>query len=346
MKKNNSFWKFAVCVLVLSLFTSLGTIGCKPKKAEAPPPVPTPTPVVPPGSVVYVQRGHLVRLDLDSSQTTPLTSGKSTEWFPACSPKGDEVAYWSNAEAGIYNLWKINLDGSNRVQLTSDESNTAGSDDQNLLVNNSPAWSMDGKKIIYSLEGDIWAMDSDGFNPETLLVGHKALCPSYAPDGKSILFISMGDDTAFNLWSMNLADRTLKKLTSYSDWNVGSPSFSADGRKILFNLYRENQTQLYTVMFDGTGPLNITSNNHSLCPRFAQNDHKILFCTYGTGDDVGLSLNLANTNGTDIKILSSDNVASPSWAPARILSDIPAKPAITSTPGVSAPAGLPTPIGK
>ena len=332
--------------MALCLLASLGTLGCKPKKVEAPLPPPTPTAVVPPGSVVYVQRGHLVRLDLDSSQTTPLTSGKSTEWFPACSPKGDQVAYWSNAEGEVYNLWKINLDGSNRVQLTFDEGNTAGSGDQNLLVNNSPAWSTDGKRIIYSLEGDIWAMDSDGFNPETLLSEHKALCPCYSPDGKSVVFISMGDDTAFNLWSLNLSDRALKKLTNYTDWNVGSPSFSADGRKILFNLYRQNETQIYTVGPDGTGPLNITSNSRSLCPRFAQNDHKLLYCTYGTGEDVGLSLNLANVNGTDLKVLSSDNVASPSWAPARILSDVPAQSATMMTPAVSKPSGLPTPVGK
>jgi len=341
-----SFRHLTFCILALSLVLLLGTLGCKPKKVEAPPPPPTPTPVVPPGSVVYVQRGHLVRLDLDSSQTTPLTSGKSTEWFPACSPKGDQVAYWSNAEGGIYNLWKINLDGSNRVQLTFDEGNKAGSSDQNLLVNNSPAWSTDGKKIIYSLEGDIWTMDSDGFNPETLLSGHKALSPSYSPDGKLILFIAMGEDAVYNLWSMNLTDQTLKKLTNYTDWNVGSPSFSADGRKVLFNLYREDQTQLYTINADGTGPLNITSNNRSLCPRFAQNDRKILFCSYGTGEDVELNLNLANANGTDAKVLSSDNATSPSWAPARILSDIPAKPSAATTPGASPSIGLPTPVGK
>ena len=336
---------------VSSLF--LGSMGCKPKKIELPPPPPTPTPVIPPGSVVFVQRGHLVRLDLDSTQTIPLTSGKSTEWFPACSPKGDQIIYWSNAvdkdsekqDSGIYNLWKINMDGSNRVQLTFDEANLPSARDQNLLVNNAPGWSQDGKKIIYCLQGDIWAMDPDGFNPETLLSGHKALCPVYSPDGKSIIFISMGDDPVFNLWSMNLTDKTLKKLTNYTDWNVGCPSFSADGRKIIFNLYRENQTQIYTVSADGTGPLNLTTNNRSLCPRFAQQDRKFLFCSYSTGDDVGLTLYLANANGTDAKPLPPVGASSPSWAPARIVSDIPSQPA-SATPFAFPKAGLPTPVGK
>lgn len=331
----------------------LGSAGCKPKKLELPPPPPTPTPVIPPGSVVFVQRGHLVRLDLDSSQITPLTSGTSTEWFPSCSPKGDQVVYWSNAidkgnekqDTSVYNLWKINMDGSNRIQMTFDEANLTSSQDQNLLVNNAPGWSPDGKKIIYSLEGDIWAMDSDGFDPETLLAGHKALCPAFSPDEKSIIFISMGDDSVFNLWGMNLTDKTLKKLTNYTDWNVGSPSFSADGRKIIFNLYRENQTQVYTVAPDGTNPLNLTTNNRSLCPRFAQQDRKILFCSYGIGEDVGLTLYLANVNGTDAKALSLDGGSSPSWAPARVVSDIPSRP-VTATSVAPLKPGLPTPIGK
>lgn len=353
MNQTFQFIRWAACVVVLLVSVSLVSMGCKPQKHELPPPPPTPTPIIPPGSVVFVQRGHLVRLDLDSSQTTPLTSGKSTEWFPNCSPKGDQVAYWSNAEEGIYNLWKVNLDGSNRVQLTFDEANAIGSGDQNLLINNSPAWSSDGKKIIYSEEGDIWATDADGFNPETLLSGQKALCPSYSPDGKSILYISMGTDSVFNLWTMSLSDRTPKKLTNYSDWNVGSPSFSVDGRKIIFNLFKENETQIYTVAADGTNPLDITHNNRSLCPRFAQNDRKILFCSYGTGEDVGLTLYVANANSTDAKALPPDNAASPSWAPAPVVAVTASTPAATQPSSqVAVPTrpvsqvGLPTPVGK
>jgi Tol biopolymer transport system component len=333
-------WAF---IFVLGTFFST---ACKPKTVVLPPPVPTPTPVVPPGSIVFVQRGHLVRLDLDSSQSTPLTSGKSTEWYPACSPKGDQVVYWSNAvdsnsdsksETGVYNLWKVNLDGSNRVQITYDETNSLKTSDQNLLVNDAPSWSFDGKKILYSLEGDIWMMDSDGYNPESVLLGHSALCPQFSPDGKSIMFISNADDTVYNIWTVAIPDKSLKKLTAYTDWNVGSPSFSMDGKKILFNLYREDTTQVYTIdAADGTNPINITNNNRSLCPKFAQNDRKILYCTYGTGDDVSLDIFMANNNGTESKSLNLEGGASPSWAPARVL----LAPASLPT------AALPTPLGK
>lgn len=316
----------SVTIPVLGLFllvsASLWTTGCKPKKVELPPPPPTPTPVLPPGSLVFVQRGHLVRLDLDSSQLTPLTSGKSTEWFPACSPKGDQLVYWSNSEnpnSGVYNLWRINLDGSDRVQLTFDGVNLLPIQHQNLLINNAPSWSVDGKHILYTLNGDIWTMDPDGYNPETLLVGHEALSPIFSPDGKTVVFLSNQDDPVYNLWVYTLGEKSLKKLTNYTDWSVGSPSFSMDGRKILFNLYRSNTTQVYTMGQDGGNPLNLTNNNRSLCPKFAQNDRKIVYAAYGTGEDIDINIYIANSNGTESKALTTQSGSSPTWAPARIL---------------------------
>ncbi|HVZ81395.1 MAG TPA: hypothetical protein VHE12_11470 [bacterium] len=308
--------------LALSVGFSLPITGCKPKKVEVPPPPPTPTPVIPPGSLVFVQGGHLVRLDLENSQITPLTSGKSVEWFPVCSPKGDQVVYWSNAESpdGNYNLWKIDLDGSRRTQLTFEGTNLLPTQYQNLLINDSASWSLDGKRILYSLHGDIWSMDPDGYDPETLMVGRNAICPFLSADGKNLYYLSDLDDTVFNLWSYSLSEKSAQRITRYTDWNVGSPSLSADGKKVLANLYRSNTTQIYTFnALDGSDPLNLTNNNRSLSPRFAQNDRKIVFTSFGTGEDVGTKIFMANANGTDIKDLMLPSGSSPSWAAARIL---------------------------
>ena len=331
--------------LALLVALTVSTFPACKKKAEAPPPPPpTPTPVIPPGSVVFIQRGHLVRLDMESNQVTPLTGGKSTEWFPSCSPKGDQVVYWSNSADGVYNLWKINLDGSSRAQLTFDDTDSLDTNDQNLLVNTAPSWSPDGKRILYASRGDIWVMDADGFNPESVLMGRHALCPLFAPDVKTVLFVSNQDDPVYNLYSLNLADKTVKKVTNYTDWNVGSPSFSLDGKKVLYNLYRSNVTQVYTANAqDGTEPLNITNNNRSLCPKYALNGRKIIYCAYGSGDDVTLNLYQMNANGTEVKSLTSEGGSSPSWAPARILTALPSP---VASPVATPAAALPTPVGK
>ena len=314
---------------LLTVAAGFCAFSCKKKEVYVPPVVATPVPAAPAGLVIFVQRGHLAMIDLASSEVTPLTSGTSTEWFPAASPKGDEAVYWSNAEGGVYQLWKIDLGGSHhREQLTFDETNSLKTNDQNLLINDSPSWSADGQKIIYAIEGDIWMMDSDGYNPETLLSGHSAICPVISPDGKSVLYLSNAGDSVYNIWVLNLSDKSTTKLTNYTDWNVGSPSYSTDGRKILFNLYRANMTQIYTIDSDGGNPVNFTTNTHSLCPRFAQGDKKIVYCS-STDEDDALNLDIADESGANVKQLTEDGGTSPSWAPA-----------------LPAAVSLPTPIGK
>lgn len=329
--------RFGAFAFLLLGFGLMSSTGCKHRQPPPPPPPPTPTPIVAPGSLVYVQRGHLARLDLDSSQITPLTSGKSFEWFPACSPDGSQVLYWSNAESGRYNIWKMRQDGTQRTQLTFDEENTLRIGDQNLQVNACPAWSFDGKKIFYATGGNLWMMDSDGYNPETLLIDHNALCPAPSPNGKSVLFVSNKEDMVYNLWSLNLSDRSLKKITQYTDWNVGSPSYSKDGNKIMFNLYRSNTSQIYTMSTDGTNPVNITTNIHSLCPKFAVYDNKIVYCGWETSEDEGLNVYIMKANGTDGKVLTTEGGASPSWASASVIT------ATLPTPGALTPT-VPTPV--
>ncbi len=320
--------KIAGIFLVLSLLGGFlaSTIACKPKVVEAPVTPPTPTPVPPLGNIIFTQGGHLVEFNLTTSETTPLTSGKSTEWFPKVSPKGDQVLYWSNAGSNVYNLWSLNLGNSQRTQLTFNDLTELPSNEQNLLLNTSASWSSDGKTIIYTQDGDIWAMDSDGYNPKTILSGQVALCPNFSPDGKSVLYLSNLNDLVYNLYLLNQSDKTIKKVTNYTDWNVGAPSFNTDGSKILFNLYRGDVTQVYTAKADGTDPINLTNNVRSLSPSFGQGDKKIYYASYGLSGDSDLNIYVMSANGTDVKALTTDGGASPSWAPIFIPVSAPATP--------------------
>jgi Tol biopolymer transport system component len=141
------------------------------------------------------------------------------------------------------------------------------------------------------------------------------LCANPSPDGKTILYISNDNDTVYNLYVLNVSEKTVKKLTNYTDWNVGAPSYSVDGKKILFNLYHGDATQIYTANADGSEPIEMTSNTHSLCPRYGQIGSKIYFCSYGTGDDSTLNVFAMNSTGTEVKELTTEGGASPSWTP-------------------------------
>jgi Tol biopolymer transport system component len=79
---------------------------------------------------------------------------------PDWSPAGRVIALWSGQEACSGQIWRINADGTRRMDLTQAPV-PARNDD--------PVWSPDGRQILFSTDrrGQIhlWVMDADGGNP-------------------------------------------------------------------------------------------------------------------------------------------------------------------------------------
>src|SRR5260221_5657604 len=60
MNRSSKLFRLAACWVAIITITLLASAeGCKKKAPPPPPPPPTPTPVVPAGSAVFIQRGHL-----------------------------------------------------------------------------------------------------------------------------------------------------------------------------------------------------------------------------------------------------------------------------------------------
>ncbi len=130
-----------------------------------------------------------------------------------------------------------------------------------------------------------------------------------------------GQDPVYNLYKYNLNNHSIVKITNYTDWNVGAPSYSEDGQRILCVLFRENISQIYTMASDGTSAANLTTDNTSLYPRFAQKDKKIVFCA--TSEEMGVEVYMMNANGTDRKKLSPLGGSAPSWAAYIPVAEVP-----------------------
>lgn len=155
---------------------------------------------------------------------TQITRGRN----PSISPEGDHIAY-INPEDG--NLWVIDPDGSNRIQLTSgaseimrryrrslsnaertifDANRTADLDQ--IVPFSNPSWTPDGKTILYtSMEGtdptgrpnqDIWMMKADGSDKQQLTTNGSAdRFPLMSPAGDEIYFLSNRGES-WAIWRM------------------------------------------------------------------------------------------------------------------------------------------------
>lgn len=147
-------------------------------------------------------------------------------------PDGKIVfCHFSDADS-ITDLYKMNSDGSNRVQLTIN----VGQD------NGYPSVSNDGRYIIFTSnrvgKRQIWRMDNDGGNRKPLTSGdEKAGNSEFAavsPDGKEVFFIKRGIEPAA-IWKVSIDGENptqVSKLTNAA--TEAYLSISPDGKWLAY----------------------------------------------------------------------------------------------------------------
>jgi Tol biopolymer transport system component len=102
----------------------------------------------------------------------------------------------------------------------------------------SPEWSPDGTKILFTIDTQIWVMNSDGSDQRQLT--HDAAIqsqqPSWSPDGTRIVFSRCSFPFGEQRCSIDVmaADGTGLTKVLGGQWINGNPEYSPDGREIAF----------------------------------------------------------------------------------------------------------------
>lgn len=103
---------------------------------------------------------EIYRIGTEGENRENLTNNHATDHSPACSPDGMKLAFMSRRRLGIAEIWVVDVDGANPVNLTF---NRAFRDSE-------PDWSPDGRWIAFTRQKqgrspnpmDIWIMKADG----------------------------------------------------------------------------------------------------------------------------------------------------------------------------------------
>ncbi len=170
----------------------------------------------------------------------------------------DEVERWITGTRGIAATRIAFVDGTKLKIVDSDGANERTLPTAGAAL--SPAWSPSGKTIVYADADDrgtrIATFDLRTMRPRLLSASTRGLniTPVYTRDGKNIVWASGGDAPAeLVLASASGEDSVAVPYVGRRGAETTSPSFSPDGKQIVFMSPVPLTPQLYTMNVDGTG---------------------------------------------------------------------------------------------
>ena len=180
----------------------------------------------------------LYTLDLDSMMVVArITDDMATEVAARYSPDGTRIAYVSNAVDGI-KILVMDADGSDQRRLTSAPDS---------IVEDSPEWTPDGSRIVYSSGGSIWIINVDGSDPRQLTSGGtRDDQPAVSPDGTVIAYRSAGR-RGTDIYLMSIDGQQQRPLRETSELEM-APAWFSDGQLAYLSLQGRRRNQIQVVM--------------------------------------------------------------------------------------------------
>ena len=221
---------------------------------------------------------RITLISLDDLSVRPLTSSIAPEYDcqPAFSPDGLKVAFERGSVGGLSkDLYVIPVSGGEPQRLTFDNS-----------WGGSPAWTQDGADIVFSSNRggpmNLWRVSATGGPPRPVAgVSAMAYAPSISRKG-SLLAYEHGTFTT-GIWRISLKDKThlsdrATRLISARGMINTRPSFSLDGRKVVFESDRLGFSDIWYCDNDGSNCTQLTSLHGTAgTARWSPDGHRIAF---------------------------------------------------------------------
>jgi Tol biopolymer transport system component len=135
------------------------------------------------------------------------------------SPDGNKIVVSSNLHHPNYEIYIMNIDGSNRQRLTN-----------NSVFDHAPRFSRDGSKIYYESNNQIWVMNLDGTNKQNISnnLGTYEMSPILSPSGTRMAYTSRLAGTfaeSTEIWVMN-SDGSGKTRITNNSYDEGAYDWS------------------------------------------------------------------------------------------------------------------------
>ena len=203
-------------------------------------------------------------LDLNRMVSFPRFGG--TNLSPAWSGDGLKLGF-SSSRAGESQIYVSDASGGNVRRLTSNKGPDV-----------SPVWNRKTGAQIAFVSGQtglpqIYTMEADGTNQQRVTDQGYAVSPAWAPNGQ---FLSLawvrkygpGEPGASDIYLMDIASKQWVQLTHDGGRN-DFPSWSPDGRHIVFQSSRSGKEEIWMMLADGTKTRQLTFTGRNTQPNWS-----------------------------------------------------------------------------
>jgi Tol biopolymer transport system component len=196
------------------------------------------------GGLLFFALGKKENVDIATGAFSQLTNDAGVELNPTLSPDGGFLAYSSRQGADDWDIYLLRAGGQRAINLTED----SPADDVQ------PAFSPDGTQIAFRSsreDGGLFVMGATGESARRLTTF--GWNPAWSPDGKKLVFASepisldpFDRPTKSALWTVEVATGELVRLAG---GDAVQPSWSPSGHRIAYWGLMEGggQRDLYTI---------------------------------------------------------------------------------------------------
>jgi TolB protein len=189
-----------------------------------------------------------------------------TNLSPAWSADGTKLAF-SSSHAGDPEIYVGDASGGNAHRLTTDKGPDV-----------SPVWNRKTNGQIAFVSGrtglpQIYTMEADGTNQQRMTDQGYAVSPNWAPNGQFLTFAWVrkygpGEPGSSDLYLMDIASKQWVQLTHDGGRN-DFPSWSPDGRHIVFQSNRTGSLQIWTMLANGDKVQQLTFTGRNTQPNWS-----------------------------------------------------------------------------
>jgi len=204
-------------------------------------------------------------LDLNRPVSFPHMGG--TNLSPAWSGDGTKLAFASSRGSDQTEIYVCDVSGANLHRMTTDKGPDVG-----------PVWNRKTNAQIAFVSGrtglpQVYTMEADGTNQQRLTDQGYAVSPSWAPNGQFLTLAWIrkygpGEPGASDIYLMDIASKQWVQLTHDGGRN-DYPSWSPDGRHVVFQSNRSGSLEIWSMLADGTKVQQLTFTGRNTQPNWS-----------------------------------------------------------------------------